>query len=62
MRQVTGPAEAADFYGKLQGMFRSEAISARYGGGLDQMTRPKATDLKSETFGFAIALVVLLLI
>ncbi len=34
----------------------------QYGTGLENVTRPKATDLKSELVGFAVALIVLLLI
>ena len=41
---------------------RGAGIQVQYGGGLDQLTRPKAADLKSEMFGFAVALIVLLLI
>ena len=41
---------------------RNAGIQVQYGGGLDQLTRPKATDLKSEMVGFAVALIVLLLI
>ena len=41
---------------------RNAGIQVQYGGGLDQLTRPKATDLKSELVGFAVALIVLLLI
>jgi RND superfamily putative drug exporter len=40
---------------------RNAGIRVAYGGGLDQLTRPKTTDLRSEVFGFAIALIVLLL-
>jgi RND superfamily putative drug exporter len=41
---------------------RSANIQVEYGGGLDQLTRPKANDLRSEAIGFAVALIVLLLI
>jgi RND superfamily putative drug exporter len=41
---------------------RSANIQVEYGGGLDQLTRPKANDLVSEAIGFAVALIVLLLI
>ena len=41
---------------------RSANIQVEYGGGLDQLTRPKAADLRSEAIGFAVALIVLLLI
>jgi putative drug exporter of the RND superfamily len=41
---------------------RSANIQVEYGGGLDQLTRPKAKDLQSEAIGFAVALIVLLLI
>jgi putative drug exporter of the RND superfamily len=41
---------------------RSANIQVEYGGGLDQLTRPKAQDLRSEAIGFGVALVVLLLI
>jgi len=41
---------------------RTAGLQVQYGGGLDQLTRPKATDLKSELAGFAVALIVLLLI
>jgi RND superfamily putative drug exporter len=41
---------------------RSANIEVEYGGGLDQLTRPKAADLRSEAIGFGVALIVLLLI
>jgi putative drug exporter of the RND superfamily len=41
---------------------RNGGVQVQYGAGLENVTRPKATDLKSELFGFAVALVVLLLI
>ena len=41
---------------------RSANIQVEYGGGLDQLTRPKANDLRSEAIGFAVAFIVLLLI
>jgi RND superfamily putative drug exporter len=41
---------------------RGAGIQVEYGGGLDQLTRPKANDLVSEGVGFAVALIVLLLI
>jgi putative drug exporter of the RND superfamily len=41
---------------------RSGGVQVQYGAGLENVTRPKGTDLKSELFGFAVALVVLLLI
>jgi putative drug exporter of the RND superfamily len=41
---------------------REAGIQVQYGGGLDQLTRPKAKDITSELFGFAVALIVLLLI
>jgi RND superfamily putative drug exporter len=41
---------------------RSANIQVEYGGGLDQLTRPKTKDLVSEAIGFAVALIVLLLI
>jgi RND superfamily putative drug exporter len=41
---------------------RGAGIQVEYGGGLDQLTRPKANDLASEAVGFAVALIVLLLI
>ena len=41
---------------------RSANIQVEYGGGLDQITRPKANDLRSEAIGFGVALIVLLLI
>jgi putative drug exporter of the RND superfamily len=41
---------------------RNGGIQVQYGAGLENVTRPKATDLKSELFGFAVALLVLLLI
>ncbi len=39
---------------------RSAGLAVAYGGSLDQLTRPKATDVRSELIGFAVALVVLL--
>ena len=48
--------------GNATSAMRDAGIQVQYGGGLDQLTRPKATDLKSELFGFAVALIVLLLI
>jgi RND superfamily putative drug exporter len=41
---------------------RDANIQVEYGGGLDQLTRPKTKDLQSEAIGFAVALIVLLLI
>jgi putative drug exporter of the RND superfamily len=41
---------------------RSANIQVAYGGGLDQLTRPKTKDLQSEAIGFGVALIVLLLI
>ena len=41
---------------------RAAGVQVEYGGGLDQLTRPKANDLVSEAVGFAVALIVLLLI
>jgi RND superfamily putative drug exporter len=41
---------------------RDAGIQVEYGGGLDQLTRPKAADLRSEAVGFGVALIVLLLI
>ena len=41
---------------------RDAGLQVEYGGGLDQLTRPKANDLASEAVGFAVALIVLLLI
>jgi RND superfamily putative drug exporter len=41
---------------------RSGGVQVRYGAGLENVTRHKATDLKSELFGFAVALIALLLI
>jgi putative drug exporter of the RND superfamily len=41
---------------------RNGGIQVQYGAGLENVTRPKATDLKSELAGFAVALIVLLLI
>lgn len=40
---------------------RSAGIEVEYGGGLDQLTRPKASDLRSELVGFVVAAIVLLL-
>ena len=40
---------------------RKAGLSVNYGGGLDQLTRPKPTDRKSEAIGFAVALIVLLI-
>ncbi len=40
---------------------RNANIEVEYGGGLDQLTRPKAQDLQSEAIGFGVALIVLLL-
>jgi RND superfamily putative drug exporter len=41
---------------------RDANIQVAYGGGLDQLTRPKTKDLQSEAIGFGVALIVLLLI
>jgi putative drug exporter of the RND superfamily len=41
---------------------RDAGIQVQYGTGLENVTRPKATDLKSELVGFAVALIMLLLI
>jgi RND superfamily putative drug exporter len=41
---------------------RDANIQVEYGGGLDQLTRPKTKDLVSEAIGFGVALIVLLLI
>ena len=41
---------------------RAANIQVAYGGGLDQLTRPKTKDLVSEAIGFGVALIVLLLI
>lgn len=41
---------------------RDAGMQVQYGGGLDQLTRPKAADVKSEAFGFGVALIVMLLI
>jgi RND superfamily putative drug exporter len=41
---------------------RNAGLQVEYGGGFDQLTRPKANDLASEAVGFAVALIVLLLI
>lgn len=41
---------------------RSAGVSVNYGGGLDQVTQPKLKDVRSEEIGFAVALLVLLLI
>ncbi len=41
---------------------RAAGLEVEYGGGLDQLTRPKASDLASELVGFAVALIVLLAI
>jgi len=41
---------------------RGASIQVEYGGGLDQLTRPKTKDLQSEAIGFGVALIVLLLI
>ena len=41
---------------------RGADIEVQYGGGLDQLTRPKPADLRSEAIGFAVAFIVLLLI
>jgi len=41
---------------------RNANIQVEYGGGLDQLTRPKTKDLQSEAIGFGVALIVLLLI
>jgi len=36
---------------------RAAGVQVEYGGGLDQLTRPKANDLASEAVGFAVALI-----
>ena len=41
---------------------REAGVQVAYGGGLDQLTRPKANDKASELAGFAVALIALLLI
>ncbi len=41
---------------------RSAGVSVNYGGGLSQVTQPVVNDRRSEEIGFAIALVVLLLV
>jgi RND superfamily putative drug exporter len=39
---------------------RNTGIEVEYGGGLDQLTRPKASDLRSELVGFVVAAIVLI--
>ncbi len=39
---------------------RAAGLEVEYGGGLDQLTRPASSDLRSEAIGFIVALVVLL--
>ena len=41
---------------------RNGGVQVQYGAGLENVTRPKSKDLKSELVGFGVALVVLLLI
>ena len=41
---------------------RRAGVSVNYGGGLSQVTQPKVNDRRSEEIGFAIALLVLLLV
>ncbi|HTW07792.1 MAG TPA: MMPL family transporter [Acidimicrobiales bacterium] len=41
---------------------RDVGVQVQYGGGLDQLTRPKPHDMRSELLGFAMALVMLLAI
>lgn len=51
--------------GYLHGLYKAArpmvaaGLRVNYGGGFDQLTRPQATDTKSELVGFAVALVVL---
>ncbi|GAA1983712.1 MMPL family transporter [Kitasatospora viridis] len=40
---------------------RAAGVQVEYGGALGELARPKATDLKSEAIGFAVAIVVLLI-
>jgi|SRR5579872_202278 len=52
------------YLGQLDGAtagLRQAGLQVEYGGGLDQLTRPKAADGRSELVGFAVALVVLLI-
>jgi RND superfamily putative drug exporter len=60
------PANFGDSYvGQLDqatSAARGANIEVQYGGGLDQLTRPKPADLRSEAIGFAVAFIVLLLI
>jgi RND superfamily putative drug exporter len=60
------PANFGDAYvGQLDqatSAARGANIEVQYGGGLDQLTRPKPADLRSEAIGFAVAFIVLLLI
>jgi len=39
---------------------RHDGLEVEYGGSLDQLTRPKTSDISSEAIGFAVALIVLL--
>jgi putative drug exporter of the RND superfamily len=39
---------------------RHDGLQVEYGGSLDQLTRPKTADIRSEAIGFLVALVVLL--
>ncbi len=55
----------SSYVGQLDGAVapaRAAGVQVEYGGGLDQLTRPKANDRVSEAVGFAVALIVLLLI
>jgi putative drug exporter of the RND superfamily len=60
------PANFGDSYvGQLDeatSAARGASIEVQYGGGLDQLTRPKPADLRSEAIGFGVAFIVLLLI
>ena len=55
----------ASYYGELENATapaRAAGLEVEFGGGLDQLTRPKASDGRSELVGLLVALIVLLLI
>ena len=57
-------AFGSEYLSQLDGAtagLRQAGLEVEYGGGLDQLTRPKAADARSELIGFAVALVVLLI-
>jgi putative drug exporter of the RND superfamily len=58
--KVFGSGYLSQIEGATAGL-RQAGLEVEYGGGLDQLTRPKAADGRSELVGFAVALVVLLI-